>query len=852
MNKIALLLTSFLFIQQVNAQGVSTTSEVERPTTSEPTSTDRIERMEVTGSHIKRIDVEGTSPVKMIDSDEFVKSGSIEIGQVLREDPAFEAVYGNVGHVRFRGQHAGNVLILLNGMRLPKLNGGYYTSIRNIPTAALKRVEMLKDGGSAIYGSDAMSGVMNFIVKDNYDGNNVAMSTSVAQSGVGTQRNIEGTFGKSFSRGNIMGVIQYESSDGFFESEVDSVNRRDNISPVKTSTVTVGPSKTGLKVGPICDGQVCSTDDLAYDQARPDNEDVSALLTGSYDFGEVTVSALGLFSQKNATRVENPLRLDWSNQAYKGGDDLSVVFSDMKPSAYKDQIAGAGIVKDDRFSVGGQLYDELGDYILEAKEMNYNLQTSVEGYLGHNWDWKVQSSYAVADFEEEVVSGEADQNELRRLFLNGELNLLANRDNKAIPESAKINPVYRNKGELFTTKGVLSGQLFDLGSTYKNGGPISMALTAEFQSESFAFNNDEVLTNGVALGRPTRNYSGSRTVNSAAAELSIFPVKELEIQLAGRVDHYSDVGTTTNPKVALAFRPIKQVLLRSSFSGGFRAPGITDIYAGEESKYNKFRDAVTCNGDPKCKSQYYDVTTYTTDEIKPETSKSYSFGTVIQPFARTSIAIDQWNFEGENTITKLYPDAYTELERSEGAGALAAIGASINRNDDGTISNMRTPRVVNLGSRTLRGFDVAINSDIALKKDNDFFFGNGLSFIFERKDKRFSFEDEEENPDTWKNKAYLGLRNEQNFIRFSMLTVSKQMVGRDPFKETLPQYTEYDMTFGHNFDFGARLSLSVKNLANTRPPAQNDDYLTFGSPDRNYSSFSPLRRRLYVSYSQNF
>lgn len=97
----------------------------------------KFERVEVTGSNIRKIDIEGVAPLDTISSDEFIKSGSIEIGQVLREDPAFEAVYGNAGHVRFRGQHAGNVLILLNGLRMPKLGGGHYTTVRNIPTSAI-------------------------------------------------------------------------------------------------------------------------------------------------------------------------------------------------------------------------------------------------------------------------------------------------------------------------------------------------------------------------------------------------------------------------------------------------------------------------------------------------------------------------------------------------------------------------------------------------------------------------------------------------------------------------------------------------------------------------------------------
>ena len=85
-----------------------------------------------------------------------------------------------------------------------------------------------------------------------------------------------------------------------------------------------------------------------------------------------------------------------------------------------------------------------------------------------------------------------------------------------------------------------------------------------------------------------------------------------------------------------------------------------------------------------------------------------------------------------------------------------------------------------------------------------------------------------------------------------MLTVSKQLLGRGRFQETLPQYTEFDMTYAYTASWGGQFNFSVKNIANTRAPALNDDYVTFGNPDRNYSSFSPLRRRLFVAYSQTF
>jgi len=848
MNFIRVSASFILLLSSLGINAQTSTTELNAP---EPTSSDagsKFEKIQVTGSHIRKIDVEGVAPLDIIDSKEFVNSGSIEIGQVLREDPAFEAVYGNVGHVRFRGQHAGNVLILLNGLRMPKLSGGYYTPINNLPTAAIGSVELLKDGGSAVYGSDAMSGVMNFITKRNFDGSNILLSTSAPENGVGMQRNVEGTFGKNFARGNIMAVVQYENTNGFSETDLGSVNRGEGLSRVKTSNLEVG----NLNVGPSCGGSTCRTDRLIYDQARPDNEDLSALLTGGYEFNSVNVSFLGLFNRKTSTTLDDPRELDWTDQRSRGGLNNAVDFSAMQDSDYRTRIQNSGSVNNGFVNIKGDLVEELGDYVRESEVNSYNAQLLVSGFIGMDWDWKVTTGYSMVDSTDRVVSGEVDQNRLRDLFLNGNFNILAPQGSKADISSAVINPTYRNTGALLTNKAVVAGELFNLGSFYENGGPVSMAIGTEFQNETFEFDNDESLVNGTALGLQTRNFSGSRDVRSAFLEFSAYPVEKLEVQLAGRVDSYSDVGETFNPKFAMAYRPFKPVLLRGSVSTGFRAPGLTDIYAGEEETLQNLRDQVDCRDNGNCGTSLKNVTTFTTPDTSPETAISYSFGTVVQPFKRTTISIDQWNFEGENTLTALRSNDYTEIEAQQGAAGLASVGATIVRDSNGQIQSMRFPRVINIGERSLRGVDVAIDSNVDIGNGFDLITGSGVSFIFERKQKRFDFEQEEDLPDSWKNRAYIGVKNDHHFFRTTILTVSKQLVGRGRFQETLAQYSEFDMTYGYTTNWGGNFNFSIKNIANSRPPAQNDDYVTFGNPDRNYSSFSPLRRRLYVAYSQTF
>lgn len=814
----------------------------------EKESTKKIEKIEVTGSHIKRIDVEGVSPLENIDNEEFMKRGAIEISDVLKESPAFEAVYEGSGHVRFRGQHAGNVLILLNGMRLPKLEGGYYTSIRNIPTSAVGRIEMLKDGGSAVYGSDALSGVMNFITRTDLDGGSVNMSTNVNEFGEGAQTNYDGTFGKNFANGNIMGVLQYSDSSGYTDLDLGSLNTNDGVTSVKGSEATISGNGR-LRTGPTCaDGSVCSTDPLQYDQARNDNQNFSALLTGKYEFTDFDVAVLGLFHRKDATSRTDPARLNWRNNSATGGLNTGVDVSRLAPSSYRDDVLA---LQDNGFvNVSGSFVEELGEYQTEAQEDNYSFQTRINGYVSDDWTWDVQGSYAITDFERTVVSGEADQNRLREMFENGDWNITAPFGEKSDLSSAQIQPTYRSYGQMLTSKAVLAGEIFNTESL----GSLSAAVGVELQQESFEFDNDQALIDGSALARPVRNFEGEREVQSAFLEFSAMPSEKVEMQLAGRVDNYSDVGSTFNPKFGLSLRPAKQVLLRSSVASGFRAPGITDLYAGEEQNLRFFEDTNNCPGGVCGGRRNYDVTTYTTNETKPETALSYSFGTVIQPTKNTSFSIDQWNFEGEDTLSAIYQEDYLQIEKNQGQAGLAAVGAEINRNETtGELESMRFRRVINLGQRTLRGIDAGFDTRIQLSGGMNLLMGASGMFIFERRTQRFSFEDEINIPDTWKNRNFIGISNRNHFARFTMLTVSKALVGRGDDMETLPQYTEYDFNYSYTASWGGRFSFTLKNLANTRPPVQQrGSILSFARTDRNFSSFSPLRRRLFLSYNQAF
>ena len=807
----------------------------------------RVEKISVTGSFIKKIDVQGIAPLESISNEEFTKRGAVEIGDVFRETPAFESVYSDGGHVRFRGQHAGNVLILLNGLRMPKLDGGYYTSIRDLPTAAIGQVEMLKDSGSATYGSDAMSGVINFKTKTDYDGAEIQTGFSRAEmTSQGFQQNYSATYGKNFSRGNIMGVVQFEKTKAVTEFELGSyTTRTDRYSNAKVSDVNLGdpdgnpnPREAG---GTCIDGSAgpCETNPLFYQQHRPDNHDISTLLTGSYEFDNFNVSFLGLYNRNETTSLSSPQSVRWIDDI-----NTSIAGGDLQTTRYNSYLSGSG-----NLEVNGSFEQELGDYVTEKTRETFSFQGRAGGYFGSSdWGWEVQSGVSIADSEATVVSGEANQNILKDLVESGDFLLDAPVGQRSNVDSAKINPTYRNNSFLFQTRAMITGDVYNLGDLYSGGGYVSMAAGVEIQKEDFEFDNDTSLSNGAALAQTSANFEGGRDIKSAFAEFSISPLESLEVSLAGRFDEYSDMGSTFNPKLGLSYRPADFVLFRSSVGTGFRAPGITDVYSRETTGIQGFNDGVT--GD----FGYYNVTEFNDTNLDPEEALTYNFGTVIQPFKNVTFLIDQWNYEGENVITSIDADDFTDIENRSGTEALDGLGVVINRDGSGNITSMRIPNVVNVGKRTLRGLDTQLDIKYNIFGDYELKFGSNLMYIFERTDEGIMYETKREYQSTWKNRTYLSMYNQTHFARLSLLTVSRDRQGQFSRNEIeIPSYHELDFSYSYTWKWGGKLNFTVKNLMNSRPqPNSNFDPIRYGYLSQSQSSFSPLRRRYYLGYTHTF
>ena len=794
-----------------------------------------MERLEVTGSHIRRIDIEGPSPLVVIGKDDFTNAGHNTIEDVLKESAYIEEVTthgtsGRQGYIRFHGQHAGNTLILLNGMRLPMEAGGFYTSVSYIPPSALEKIEIVKDGSAALYGADAMAGVMNFVTQKAQNVSNVTIKYNFSEIGlkdgssVGLEKNYVGSVGRFSDTGSFLLVSQFRELSPYFESDLGSY--------VKDPSKYQGKRKVDSGVvgdhivGKRCDDGACASHPFISNEAKGKSQDVGILVVGHRDWNDtLKLQVTGVYNHKKQRSISEPLSISFDVHRLS---ELCSLEED------EDCVES---VKNFRS------YDELGELVTERKSDTVILQVQLSQSLGETWEFKFQNSFSLQKVENTSLQGDAFSNLVAKSFAEGiwDIGGLA---------LASARPIRKNKGNVFNSRLIASGDLVEL-----NEGYLSMAVGVERNYETFEFVNSASVVNNKLLSSSAKNFEGNRKVLSLFTEFSLTPWDNLEVQIAGRFDDYGSIGDTLNPKVALSYRPVNWFMVRASYGSSFKLFGLSDEFTPNYKSNYSFYDYVRCPPSREgCSKQRIEggYTVTRNRGVTFETSKHYNLGLLFQPLKNMTVTVDQWNFEGRGTISNFTGDMATEFELEKGSvKALKEFGVSIVRDESGNIISMTVPNVFNRESKTLRGIDFELRFN---EKGNlwgrpvSFGVAETISYIFKRKEQTFSFTKEKtfDNFGTQNTIAgYLGTG--PHYFRTSIRTLLDG--SRSSAKEgwDFPVYTEYDLTYARDYKKYGKLTIGVKNFLNSQPPVdETRETVTFGETA---SIFSPLGRRMFLVYS---
>ncbi|MCU0764578.1 MAG: TonB-dependent receptor, partial [Burkholderiaceae bacterium] len=567
-----------------------------------------MERVVVTGSHIPQTDLEGPAPVQIISRDEIERSGVTTVEQLLERVPANvngitaaqsvgNATQPGLAAANLRGLGAGSTLVLLNGRRLSNYAfNGEAIDLNTIPLAAIDRVEVLKDGASAIYGTDAIAGVVNFILRRNYRGVSASGSIDITQHGGGNagQASLAAGTGDPDRDGyNVFGVLSYQKQQALHGSERESTRtgyRPDlnvsNLSPfVYPSNISDLPTRRVLNPAaasgclppsslpratppPFQPSVTCGFDAAAVADVLPEVERASALLRGTWRTGpSLDVFAEALVSRNSfhteiAPYPQPPVSTSFGRPIYPAGGPY-----------YPTDFAAANRLSGDLLITWRAT--ELGPRITTTTTDAQRFLLGAQGEAA-GWNVDVAAVYSANRQEVEYGGSYVYQSRIIPALRTGLINpwgpsgpegraLLASTVYNGTPQTAD--------GSTSLVSAFASKEIAELPA-----GPLALALGGEARSERLSYDWDPaVLTGDSPIGSRLKAISGSRSVYALFGELNVPIVRKLDAQIALRFDDYSDFGSTTNPKLALRWQPVSSLLARGSWSEGFRAPPLYSL-----------------------------------------------------------------------------------------------------------------------------------------------------------------------------------------------------------------------------------------------------------------------------------
>jgi iron complex outermembrane receptor protein len=858
----------------------------------------RLERVEVTGSSIKRIDGETALPVQVIKREDIEKSAVTTAAELLSKISASAAnvsdsaslsdIAGQRGFAgaNLRGVGVSSTLVLLNGRRVANFaspGGSSGVDLNAIPVSAIQRVEVLKDGASAIYGTDAIAGVINFITRQDYQGVDLYAYYGDTQDGGGgkTTLTASGGVGDLARDGyNLMAVLDLTKTDALRSSQRDwigSVYQPDinldvgssNSFPANARKTTGSGGATGSRANPsapncnppatvYAPGSFVGPNACLYDYMQdtlliPKNDKVSLLALGELRVAaNSSLFAEAMLSDSQSLYRISPLTItDLNYPALANGGKYY-------PTGLFSGYSGP-------LRTGLRL-SEAGGRTNEIDARTSRLVVGAKGLLA-GWDYNAALNRSESKVTDAYVDGYVKTDEFNALYRSGALNPFGPTDAAGLGAlmNTKIHDDARkSKGSTTSFDVRASRDLFEM-----SGGTAAMALGYEFRKEDMEFRPSALLQAGQIRGDgAAQAFDGKRDVQALFTELNLPVLPTLEAQLALRYDHYSDAGSTTNPKIGLRWTPSKQLLVRGAYGTGFRAPTLPDLYAPQRiGQTNGIYDDVYCpqvkasfpNAEPDYCGLQPDKSVGGSKDLKPEESKQFSLGMVFEVSSQFNTSLDYWRIEKTNTIVS--PEGLYFSDPAKYASYITRDPKALSPAIPGFIVEI-DGRLRNAGELKTSGLDLSLNWRGANTDYGRFSaYLNGTYVIdFEVAD----FAGAEPVSGVGK---FAGDQVVQRWRHTAGVTFDS-----GPFSTTLTQtyYTGYedqkpladgsmrqvksyqlfDLTGSYQYSKALKFRAGVKNLLDTPPPVSNQVYSFLAGYDPSYTD--PKGRLFFVAVNYAF
>ncbi len=716
-----------------------------------------VERVVITGSNLKRAATENPSVVQILNKKDIERSGAVSVADLMSKIPALgsnnqvDARDGGfskgLSTASLRGLGSASTLILINGRRMSPAayadpNAGQSTQydLNAIPLSALERVEILKDGGSAVYGSDAIAGVINFITKSNYKGGELSLQAS---------RNQDNAFGRSGVNG-VMGFGDLEENHynafvAFDVSQRDRTSLADaksvqlaqdaamngrlsnfysgisnypvfykesklgshsfnryagadlscNQADIRTGSTNLVPMRSN---DPLIGNKFCNYDGWKYEDAEGKsrsnnllsraefklNNDLSAFVEGAYSKSELEYTGVSrTFNSRNPTTVFPK-------------DGAGTLFQPILGIDHPDNPT-RGTANPVPVAVAYRFTNARGG------SSNENTSTRfLAGLKGSNFNW---------DWDSALLYNESKRHQLTNgvLYLPIMQTLAAN--NVPLATIASTPGATRD----VTLDGKSSITQWDLkGATefgHLPGGTVGLALGTEVKQEKMNLVPDPLTVDGKIVGLANTYSDAKRNVRSAFVELRTPFAKSFDMEFAGRYDKYDGFKAHFTPKVGAKWTLTPTFALRSTYSEGFRAPSLTQMVNGGTQYFlNNFIDKLRCNQPgadaTDCAKSLSGIAAANTS-LEPETAKSFTAGLVFSPTTDLDILVDYYSIRKDKEVDLLSTAAVIQdpryadrvkRDQNQGTWLVGKNGQLIP--NSGPLISIATPYVNAGGTRT--------------------------------------------------------------------------------------------------------------------------------------------------------
>ena len=884
-----------------------------------------IEAVQVTGSRIPRAQIEGPAPISVITAEEIRANGFTSVPDILRgmtqnsgETQSQQSASGadfspGAQQVDLRGLGPNHTLVLVNGRRIadfpmPFKGRSNFTDISGIPIGMIERVEVLTGSASAIYGSDAISGVVNFILKKSVDGVLVDMRIGTTSDGGGESFN--GTFVDGFERGRFSGLFGVELQSqtplwAYERSIQDSTLDAPTASSRAARRAWLRTDWWDYYIDPgqaACDALAGQNQGSTYYASRPGwgyDDDLGEEVDGYYCGSDKSIGYGTILSERRGVNGYASLSYAFDNgsewfadvqvgyhnvELFRDVSSWSYMAPDGNEEGYFYNDATAQVEYWQRqFSP-----EEMGGLdrgMVETTQETFGATTGFKGTFAADWDYEASLSWS--QYRAEISWPQIVAAAANALFLGPQLGV----DDDGFPifnadparlytpltrdeyDSIAARSVYRPKSETGTAALTVSkADLFVL-----PGGDAGFAGTVEFGHQAYELNPDPLATQYYYYSWKDSDGHGSRNRWATAGELRMPVLESLNWSLAARYDQYRYSGNSIGKptwSTGLEWRPLDSLLVRGSYGTAFRAPDLHYVYAGIGNDETSGNDYYYCLLDDADDCSDYEEGLIRTREgnreLDAETSTSWTAGFVWSPLEGLDLSADWFDIDMRDQVQDMSVDA---ILRDEAACRLGELDIASPTCVDAIARVTRTANdslygiyvnPINVARETTSGIDVVaryrfdtpvgrwtLSFNHTWVNEHEF-----QQFPGDPVEDEFAVNSGFDIPRT-KSNASIGWENGT-----WSATLYGQRLGKLPNGWSYDQVWEegdpgpyiaatyrYNASMAYRFNERSRLALAVTNLANKMPP-KDPTYTAY--PYYDISWFDSVGRTINLQFTHQF